>query len=225
MQAVRLHVEAYLQYGCPRPLSRETLNLRRLLIPLDCSPCDDLRFHKHVRDRHKVGPLLKALTRIKREAPSPPRIPSAIRPLVLCKLLLPRLRALALFGRRRPEYEAPLVMPASKKPAQIRKSPVTHVGGRRTNRPLLPRGRDATSPTLRSTPSCSKPRGPGRQFRRSPAITGSPPSILFRWHAALGFNKVKSANLVAVRIAEERSICNAAAAWCCRMSCRFLQAL
>jgi hypothetical protein len=59
------------------------------------------------------------------------------------------------------------------------RQPWTRSGSRRSrghqsNRPLLPRGRDATSPTPRSTPSCSKPRGPGRQFRRSPAIMRSP---------------------------------------------------
>jgi hypothetical protein len=54
-----------------------------------------------------------------------------------------------------------------------------------------------------------RPRATVSQVARDHGIA---PSILFRWRAALGFSKAKSANLVAVRIADERGICDADAA-------------
>jgi transposase-like protein len=53
---------------------------------------------------------------------------------------------------------------------------------------------------------------PGVTVSQVARAHGIAPSILFRWRAALGFGKGKSASLVAVRIADGRGICDADAA-------------
>jgi transposase-like protein len=53
---------------------------------------------------------------------------------------------------------------------------------------------------------------PGATVSQVARDHGIAPSILFRWRAALGFGKGKSASLVAVRIADERGLCDADAA-------------
>jgi hypothetical protein len=53
---------------------------------------------------------------------------------------------------------------------------------------------------------------PGVTVSQVARAHGIAPSILFRWRAALGFGKDRTASLVAVRIADERGICDADAA-------------
>jgi hypothetical protein len=85
----------------------------------------------------------------------------------------------------------------------------------------LPRGRDATSPRREARHRARNREARGDSFAGRPR-SGDRPEHTVPVCATLGFSKAKRANLVAVRIAEERNICDAAAAWCCRMSCRFV---
>jgi hypothetical protein len=53
---------------------------------------------------------------------------------------------------------------------------------------------------------------PGATVSQVARDHGIAPSILFRWRAERGFDKGRTANLVAVRIADERGVCDADAA-------------
>jgi hypothetical protein len=82
-----------------------------------------------------------------------------------------------------------------------------------------------TAPELEPAPPAARPRRnftdaekhavvleterPGVTVSQVARAHGIAPSILFRWRAALGFGKGKSANLVAVRVADERGVCDA----------------
>jgi hypothetical protein len=84
-----------------------------------------------------------------------------------------------------------------------------------------------TAPELEPAPPAARPRRnftdaekhaivleteqPGVTVSQVARAHGIAPSVLFRWRAALGFGKDRTASLVAVRIADERGICDATA--------------